>query len=84
MQQARTDEPTLAASPRRQQRVAQPSACCLSVVLQHVLYADAAPYRRRPSLLYRLKGMAKEVMGKVTDRDDLRSEGEAQQDKGDA
>ena len=30
------------------------------------------------------KGKAKEVVGKVTDRDDLRREGQAQQDKADA
>jgi uncharacterized protein YjbJ (UPF0337 family) len=31
-----------------------------------------------------VKGKAKEVIGNLTDRDDLRSEGEAQQDKADA
>ncbi len=31
-----------------------------------------------------VKGKAKEVVGKVTDRDDLRREGQAQQDKADA
>ena len=31
-----------------------------------------------------VKGKAKEVVGKMTDRDDLRREGQAQQDKADA
>ena len=31
-----------------------------------------------------VKGKAKEVVGKVTDRDDLHREGQAQQDKADA
>ncbi|OFJ51786.1 microaggregate-binding protein 1 [Mycolicibacterium grossiae] len=46
--------------------------------------SDSGPENAVKGIVEDVKGKAKEVIGTVTDRDDLREEGRAQQDKADA
>lgn len=45
---------------------------------------DSAPEEAAKGIIEDVKGKAKEVIGIVADRDDLREEGRAQQDKAEA